>query len=264
VPLGVETPRDANAASGRAVVAFEVCICDQARRVECYDGSLFSWQMEQLLALTFSADFIYAVSGIRSRGWTLIGHAPLAAATEAAPDFVARIAAGDRDAELEFVRRYERGIHTLVRRYCRPGDAAVDDLSQEVLMTVLERLRAGAIREAAALPGYVQTTVAHMASAEYRRRRSAEPVAAIEHLASSDNPIESLSARQLSSTLRAVLADMPVARDREVLVRFYLNEDDKEDVCRTLGIDHAHFHRVVFRARERFRALLSRSGIEEA
>jgi RNA polymerase sigma-70 factor (ECF subfamily) len=37
-----------------------------------------------------------------------------------------------------------------------------------------------------------------------------------------------------------------------------LRDEDKEQVCRELGIDEAHFRRVVFRARERFRALLEK------
>ena len=44
-------------------------------------------------------------------------------------------------------------------------------------------------------------------------------------------------------------------RDREILFRFYLAEDDKERICRDLGLTAVHFNRVLFRARERFREL---------
>ena len=78
-----------------------------------------------------------------------------------------------------------------------------------------------------------------------------------------DNPVERLGSEQLAGLLRKLLAQLPVARDREILVRFYLEEQDKDEVCRGLGIDASHFHRVVFRARERFRALLDGAGIGE-
>src|SRR5690348_14791735 len=177
-------------------------------------------------------------------------------ATAADTDFVTRIAGGDREAETEFVRRYQRGVRVLVRRHCRPNDPIVDDLAQDVLARVLERLRAGAIRDAAALPAYVQATIVHTTSAEYRARRATEGTTAIDDMPAPDNPVERVGAEQLAAILRKVLAQLPVARDREILVRFYLDEQDKDEVCRSLGIDAAHFHRVVFRARERFRDLL--------
>lgn len=193
-----------------------------------------------------------------------VGEAQMAAEIGGATDFVARIAAGDRAAEAEFVRRFERGVRALVRRRCRPGDAIADDLAQDVLSRVLERLRAGAIRDAAALPGYVQAAVVHATGAEYRARRATEPLERIEGLPSGENPDERVASGQLAGLLRAALAQLPVARDREILERFYLHEQDKDEVCRHLGIDASHFHRVVFRARERLRQLLAGAGVREA
>ena len=178
-------------------------------------------------------------------------------------DMVSRVHAGDRAAEREFVAQYQRGVRVLVRRHCRPGDPIVEDLVQDVLARVLERLRAGALHDAAALAGYVQKTVVHATSAEYRRRRASEPIAAIEELPAREDPVQHLDAEQLARTVRTVLVEMPVERDREVLRRFYLDEQDKDEVCRVLDIDAAHFHRVLFRARNRFRELLCRAGIVE-
>lgn len=178
-----------------------------------------------------------------------------------ADDFVARIAAGDRAAEAEFVRRFERGVRALVRRHCRPGDPVVEDLVQETLARVLERLRAGALRDAAALPGYVQATVAHLTDAEYRNRRPSEPLAAAERLAGGADPAENADAAQLAATVRRLLDELPLVRDRDVLRSFYLDDQDRSTVCGRLGIDEQHFHRVIFRARRRFRELLDAAGI---
>lgn len=188
------------------------------------------------------------------------GYEPMAATTGVETDLVARIARGDRAAESEFVRRFERGVRALVRRHCRPGDPIVDDLVQDVLAGVIERLRAGAIHDSAALPGYVQAAAVYATTAEYRRRRPTQSVSTIENLPDSESPTARLDATQLAATLRALLAEMPVARDRAILARFYLDEQDKDQVCGALGIEPAHFHRVVFRARERFRALLEQAG----
>src|SRR5258708_343876 len=151
-------------------------------------------------------------------------HPQASDSSQSGDDFVARIAAGDRGAESEFVHKYAYGVRVLVRRHCRPGDPIVDDLAQEVLSRVLARLRAGAIRDIAALPAYIQTTIAHAASAEYRARRASEPIEAIEHLAGEGSPPEQLDADQLRQTLQILLAGLPVERDRQLLQRFYLDE----------------------------------------
>jgi hypothetical protein len=58
-----------------------------------------------------------------------------------------------------------------------------------------------------------------------------------------------------------MLDEMPAARDREVLVRFYLNDEEKDRICQELHLSHEHFNRVIFRARNRFRALLEQRGL---
>jgi len=179
-------------------------------------------------------------------------------------EFVRRIAFGDTGAESEFVRRFDRGIRALVRRHCRPGEAAIEDLVQDVFVRVLERLRAGAIREAEALPAYIQTTIVHVTAAFYRKP-STGTASVRDGLESNPahepDPAATAAAEQLSRRLRSLLDELPVERDRKLLALFYLEEQDKDAVCRTLGIDAAHFHRVVFRARERFRVLVRRDGL---
>ncbi|MCW5578828.1 MAG: sigma-70 family RNA polymerase sigma factor [Dokdonella sp.] len=184
-----------------------------------------------------------------------------AVAQAAAAHWIGRIASGDRAAEAEFVRHYEHGVRVLVRRHCRAGDPAVADLVQEVLVTVLERLRSGALRDPAALPAYVQTTIVHATSREYRSRRCEVPIDAVATLAADNEPARAAADGQLARMLRALAATLPVARDREVLVRFYLDEQDRDQICRELGLDEDHLRRVLFRARARLRELLLAAGI---
>ena len=53
---------------------------------------------------------------------------------------------------------------------------------------------------------------------------------------------------------------MPTQRDREVVKRFYLDEEDKDAICRDLGLSALHFDKVIFRARQRMRSLLEARG----
>jgi RNA polymerase sigma-70 factor (ECF subfamily) len=55
--------------------------------------------------------------------------------------------------------------------------------------------------------------------------------------------------------VKQVLADLSLERDRQLLYRFYVGEDDKEEICRDLKLTSLQFNRVLHRARERFREL---------
>ena len=185
--------------------------------------------------------------------------------SRAAPDddLACRIAGGDKAAERDFARRYACGVRTLVRRHLPPGDPLVDDIAQDVLANVLMRLRSGAVRDADALPAYIRSAVIRATGAEYRKRRPETSAHALEMLAAEDSPPTRFATGQLHSLLHAVLAELPVDRDREVLKQFYLQELNRDVVCARLGIETDHFHRVVFRARERLRSLLEKAGITE-
>ena len=53
---------------------------------------------------------------------------------------------------------------------------------------------------------------------------------------------------------------MSVERDRDLLIRFYVYDQDKQEICRALGLDSLHFNRVLFRAKARFRKILETTG----
>jgi RNA polymerase sigma-70 factor (ECF subfamily) len=64
--------------------------------------------------------------------------------------------------------------------------------------------------------------------------------------------VNQLLQQEQAALVRAVLGALDSDRDREILFRFYLAEDDKARICRDLGLTALHFNRVLFRARERF------------
>jgi RNA polymerase sigma-70 factor (ECF subfamily) len=69
---------------------------------------------------------------------------------------------------------------------------------------------------------------------------------------------------QWAATARRMLGEMPAERDRDLLVRFYLNDEAKEQICQELKLSQEHFNRVIFRARNRFRELLEHRGFWKA
>jgi RNA polymerase sigma-70 factor (ECF subfamily) len=170
---------------------------------------------------------------------------------------VERIRAGEPSAEQELVRRFHRGVCAVLRNVAR-DPTVVDDLYQETMRVLLERLRAGALREAAQLPGFVASVARNLATEHFRRTGRSEPGAApeLEGLADpAPSPAELLLRSEQARLVRQVLDELPVERDRQVLRRFYLGQESKELICADHGLTSLQFNRVLHRARERFREL---------
>src|SRR5258706_8854899 len=72
-------------------------------------------------------------------------------------DLVRQIGAGEREAEAELFRRMAPRVRLYGLRHLRDGHAA-DDLTQQVLITTLEALRAGRLREPEKLASFVLGT----------------------------------------------------------------------------------------------------------
>lgn len=56
--------------------------------------------------------------------------------------------------------------------------------------------------------------------------------------------------------LNQAVEGLSVPRDSEIIKRFYLDEDDKSEICEHLGISPSHFDKVLYRAKKRMRAFL--------
>lgn len=175
-----------------------------------------------------------------------------------------RIRCGDRAAEAEFLRLYASGVRAVVRCHCRRGEPQVDDLAQEILESLLARLRAGSIVDLQALPHYLRVSIGHACADYYRQlARRDQDAGQREPMPSEADPVTTAQRMQLRDAMRAVIGGMPVRRDRQLLRRFYLDDLDRELICAELNIDASHFRRVIHRARLRLVEALARIGITE-
>jgi RNA polymerase sigma-70 factor (ECF subfamily) len=162
-------------------------------------------------------------------------------------------------AELQGLRD---GVLHVLRHVLRDKTMA-DDLCNETFRVVLERLRQQPLEEPEKLAPFLAQTARLLARnaqrAEVRRRTFTGQQQAIDEFGDPEaDPSAVSQAQARTDAVQKILAELPTVRDREILVRVYLRDEDKDQVCRDLGIDDAHFRRVVFRARERFKALLDK------
>ena len=166
----------------------------------------------------------------------------------------------DPTSRLVAVFRDFPGLRALILR--RMGDPeAAADLLQDAAVTTLEKLRTGEIADPANIGGYLyRVALNHLRN--YRRKERT----AVENRQALDQPFADVAdgadaaSEQWAETARRVLEAMPRVRDREILVRFYLNDEEGEHICRDMHLSPAHFSRVIHRARLRFRELLEGTG----
>jgi RNA polymerase sigma-70 factor (ECF subfamily) len=181
----------------------------------------------------------------------------------AATELTRRVQEGDSGAETEMVERYSRGLRFLLRRRTRDPELA-EDLLQETWAVALERLRGDSIDDPARLAGFLSGVARHLALNELRkagRQKTTANSTIVELIPDEDNnPIRQASRAEVCKHVQRLIGELGQQRDREILNSFYVLEQDKENICRKLGVDGTHFNRVLFRARQRLRDVVLKEG----
>jgi RNA polymerase sigma-70 factor (ECF subfamily) len=136
-------------------------------------------------------------------------------------------------------------------------------LRQDTFIVAIEKLRTAALNDPERLAGYLRGVALNLLLAEQRktaRRATSADSDAVEAAADhGKGPFDNVSGEQVRQAVHLLLQELGTPRDREILTRLYIHDEDKESICRGLGVDAVHFNRVLFRAKQRFRALLLRA-----
>jgi RNA polymerase sigma-70 factor (ECF subfamily) len=173
---------------------------------------------------------------------------------------VARIAAGDWTAEEDLVTRYSDMVACELRTLLFRNRDVAEDIHQETFKIVLQRLRGQGLAEAQKLGAYLRRIARNLALAEIRRA-ARQNLSGDEHALAgvvdpAADPLTSMLRQEQTRRLRRALDRLSRGRDRELLSRFYLAEEDRESIRRDLGVTTLHFNRLLFRARRRLGRIL--------
>ena len=166
-------------------------------------------------------------------------------------DLVRQIGSGDdREAEAELFRRMAPRIRLYGLRHLRDEHAS-DDLTQQVLITTIEALRAGRLREPEKLASFVlgtcRMTVLNLRRGAERKQRLLD-----QHLA--EVPVAAQPAIALDHDLLQRCVQDLKERERTVVVMSFYDEETGADVASFLGISEANVrvirHRAIRQLRE--------------
>ena len=171
----------------------------------------------------------------------------------------------NHDSVRELIESQYTGLAALLHRKLRDEQLARDTLNQAIV-TALEHLHAGRIADGSLIAGYVfQVALNHIRNhrrkIDERADRRVDPEALDNVATEADDAAADRT--KLAAEVRKVLEALPTARDREIVKRFYLDEEEKEPICRDLGLSPLHFDKVIFRARQRMRKLLEEGGFRK-
>ena len=169
--------------------------------------------------------------------------------------YVAKLRAGDATTEAHFTRYFGELMDLKLRSRVRSREI-IEDLKQESFARVLKLLRSeGGIRQAERLGPLVNSICNHVLSEQYRTVKRAEPLEEETAARLPDRRQDALSgliADDVRASVREVLGELS-ARDREILKRVFFDEQDKDEVCREMGVNRQYLRVLLHRAKNSFR-----------
>lgn len=173
-------------------------------------------------------------------------------------DWVWRITIGNADAEDELFHRYKNGIAVIIGGIVH-NESVTEDLSQETFRISLEKIREGDLREPERLSGFICSVARNVALAyirRMRRLRNQEGIIDAEQIRDPQpDQFEQLWRKERIEIVHQLLREIKIERDREVLTRYYIAEEDKDRICADMGLTSNHFNSVIFRALKRYKEL---------
>jgi len=158
------------------------------------------------------------------------------------------------------------GLRLLIQR--RTGNAEVaGDILHQAVSTTWEKWQAGLVQRPEAIAGYIFQVAMNL----LRNRRRSISERADRHVDSEVLgilPADTDSAdrwleKKIAGRVKRILQQLSSPRDREILVRFYLQEEEKDTICRDLALDADQFDKVLHRARGRLKDLLESQGLRK-
>jgi RNA polymerase sigma-70 factor (ECF subfamily) len=166
-------------------------------------------------------------------------------------ELVRQIGSGDRNAEAELFRRMAPRIRLYGLRHLRDEPAA-EDLTQQVLITTLEALRARRLREPERLASFVlgtcRMTVLDLRRGAQRKDRLLERFGA-----DLLKPVQ-LSIPRLDHDLLTRCVQSLKERERSVVVMTFYDEQTGADAASFLGVSESNLrvirHRAIHQLRE--------------
>jgi RNA polymerase sigma-70 factor, ECF subfamily len=163
--------------------------------------------------------------------------------------------AGDLRTQDHFVSYFSELLQLKLRSRLR-SPQAIEDVRQETFVRVLAVLRKdGSLRQPERLGAFVNTVCNNVLFEHYRagsRSQSLDEEGQPEPQAKGAGPLEMAVSTQIKVKVREILVSL-APRDRSLLTAVFLDERDRDEVCREFGVDREYLRVLLYRAKQEFK-----------
>jgi RNA polymerase sigma-70 factor, ECF subfamily len=174
--------------------------------------------------------------------------------------YVSRLRAGDASTEQHFIGYFTELITLKLRSRLRAPEV-IEDLKQETFSRTLTLIRSeGGVRNPERLGPLVNSICNNVLLEQYRASGRVEALedTAAEHIVETrPDALSEVISHDTRDLVRNVLAKLK-RRDRDLLRAVFLEERDKDNVCREMGVDREYLRVLLHRAKGAFRELYSK------
>lgn len=165
-------------------------------------------------------------------------------------DYVRRLREGDRETSAHFHAYFRDLLLLKLRRRLRSLDA-IDEVRQEVFVRCLANL--DKLKDARKLGAFVNSICNRVLMEYYRAEGRTEPLD--EHAADIPDERDLIAlydTARSSARVRRTLETMK-PREADVLRALFLEDADKDEICRRFGIERGTLRVILHRAKKKFR-----------
>ena len=180
---------------------------------------------------------------------------------------VSQIKAGEDAGMEQLYKLFSRGIRYYLCRQLGPQE--LEDKVHDTFLIVVNAIKRGDLREPERLMGFVRTIVrrqvaAYIEQVVHTRREQTDLESGVTIVDRKQNPEQEAIVRQKAELMKSALEGLS-KRDRDILVRFYLQEQPQEQICREMALTETQFRLLKSRAKAKFgeigRKKLASNGI---
>lgn len=173
--------------------------------------------------------------------------------------YVDRLRDGEPQTEQHFVAYFGQILGIMLRARMLPPER-VDDVRQETFSRVIAILRKdGGVKQPERFGAFVNSVCKNVYYESNRESYRSQPLMD-SHLEAPDKIVDlerSLITQENKEKVREILEEMS-QKDRDLLKAIFLDEGDKDEVCRQFGVDRDYLRVLVHRAKERFKEAYER------
>jgi RNA polymerase sigma-70 factor, ECF subfamily len=176
--------------------------------------------------------------------------------------YVERLRAGDSRTQEHFGEYFSTLIQVKLRSRLRSREA-IEDVRQETFARFYAALREGKILHPERLGSFVNSVCNNVLLEHYRATARHSPLDGDnndekELPAQAMDLLGSLVAQETEKKVREILEQLP-ERDRRLLREVFLEERDKDEVCRGFGVDREYLRVLLHRAKQSFKSLYKKN-----